>query len=702
MGGFDRLTPALQYQIVNGLGFGSLRPVQQLTIDAVLDGKNCVVLAPTAGGKTEAAFFPLLSAMSDGDWRPVSVLYLSPIRALLNNQETRVSHYASLIGRRAFKWHGDTGPTARRRFSADPCDILLTTPESLEAMMMSPRIPARRIFAGLHAVIIDEVHAFADDDRGAHLSAVLERLTRLCERDVQRIGLSATVGNPGEILRWLQGSSSREGAIVSPPKPPVEPRVRLDYVGSPANAATMIKHLHPGKKRLVFVDSRRGVEEIGTLLNGLGVLTYVIHGSLSATQRRDAEQAFEHGSDCVIAATSALELGIDVGDLDHVLQLDSPPAVASFLQRMGRTGRRPNTVPNCTFLCTKDSLALQAAAIVKLFRDGFVEDVEPHRAASHILAHQIMALGIAQGGVAKDEWWGWLRGATAFADLDDDARREIVEHMLAADILVDDGGRLWLGERGEKVFGRRNFAELYAVFSTPRIITVRWGTQDIGTLDAQFLQTLLDELGLAAFTLGGRAWKVEHVDWPRGVCVATPADHAKGTRWAGGPRHLDFALCQAMRSILVGDDEDPAWSKRMKEVIASLRAEHAFLRDHASPMLIAASEIVWWTYAGGRANVLLAKMLEAELGGTVTARNESMTLKGEAATSTVRVDRFLTELLATGRPSADDAKRFAPSAARGRLSKFEPCLPERALSRLQAEWVVDLFGARAAVAYRCG
>src|SRR5574338_570837 len=126
MSPFDRLSPALQYQIVNGLGFRGLRPVQELAIDPVLDGKSCVVLAPTAGGKTEAAFFPTLSRMDSEDWRPVSVLYVAPIRALLNDQEQRVERYCGLIGRRAFKWHGDTSDSERRRFVGDPADVLLT------------------------------------------------------------------------------------------------------------------------------------------------------------------------------------------------------------------------------------------------------------------------------------------------------------------------------------------------------------------------------------------------------------------------------------------------------------------------------------------------------------------------------------------------------------------------------------------------
>lgn len=697
MSAFERLSPALQYQIVNTLGFGSLRPVQLLTIEAVLAGKNCVVLAPTAGGKTEAAFFPLLSRMDAEDWRPVSLIYLSPIRALLNNQEQRVERYAGLIGRGVFKWHGDTGPSPRKRFLAGPSDVLLTTPESLEAMMMSPRVPARALFEGLQAVIIDEVHAFADDDRGAHLAALLERLTRFCGRDLQRLGLSATVGNPQDILVWLQGSSRREGKLISPPKPASEPALALDFVGSAANAATLIRRLHPGRKRLVFVDSRRGVEELGKLLLADGVTTYVTHGSLSATQRRDAELAFEQGSDCVIAATSALELGIDVGDLDHVLQLDAPPSVASFLQRMGRTGRRAGTQPNCTFLTTKARATLQAAAIVRLHRAGWVEPVEPSRAASHILAHQLLALMIEQGGVARDAWWPSLRGATVFADILASEREAIVDHMLAAGIVVDTGGKLWLGPRGEQLYGRRNFAELYAVFSTPRLITVRWDTREIGTLDAQFLLGVEGEPARSTFTLGGRPWRVVSIDWRKATCFVQPTEHAQATRWSGAPSYLGFALCQAMRAILIERDEDPCWSKRAREVIAGLRGEHEFLQLARTPMIAEHDGITWWTHAGGRANLLLAKLIELELGGTVTVRNESLMCKGEGGLSIARLTGWLAELRASGRPNEADALRGASEAARSRISKFEPCLPEHLLDRLAAATVVDLAGARATV-----
>lgn len=692
--GFERLTGALQYQIVNTLGFSTLRPVQELAIDAVLDGDDCIVLAPTAGGKTEAAFFPLLSKMTEEDWRPTSVLYLSPIRALLNNQEDRVQRFAGLVGRRSFKWHGDVGEGERRRFLEDPADVFLTTPESLEAMLMSQRIPTREVFAGLRAVIIDEVHAFADDDRGAHLASVLERLSRYAGRELQRIGLSATVGNPQELLDWLRGGSARRGRIVNPGGEKKKPDISLDFVGSIEGAANVIDALHRGKKRLVFVDSRRGAEELGRQLSDRGVLTFVTHGSLSVTVRQDAEKAFAEGESCVIVATSALELGIDVGDLDHVLQIDAPGTVASFLQRMGRTGRRSHTTPNCTFLATDDQRLLQAASLLRLYDTGFVEPVRPSRRAAHIFAHQLMSLAIQMGGVGRTDWWGWLEGAAPFDGLTAEERNDVVEWMLQKQILSDHGGKLWLGSKGEKTFGRANFRPLYAVFESPRMMTVRHAAHEVGTIDSNFLASIQEPGVLGSFVLGGRTWEVLDIDWSRGKCSVKPADAGRAPRWSGGPRHLRFELCQAMRSILVGDDDDARWSQRAKKTIASLRADHAFLRDGEEFVEKGSSEIVWHNFAGGAANVLLSRVLERELGGHVVSRNTSLSFKGEAAKSVGGIRDALAHLRDEDRPKWRDALRFAPDLSQSRVSKFLPCLPDDLGRSLLVDKLVDLATAR--------
>lgn len=692
---FDRLSSALQYQIVNGLGFSELRPVQELAIPPVLEGKNCVVLAPTAGGKTEAAFFPLLSRMDAEDWRPVSVIYVSPLRALINNQEPRLAQYAELIGRRAFRWHGDVKTAERRAFINDPSDILLTTPESLEVMLMSRNVPARRLFRCLQAVVIDEIHAFVGDDRGGHLSAILERLSRYCENDVQRIGLSATVGNPDEIAAWTCGGSKRERVVVDPGGASADARVQLDYVANLENATKVIAELYPGTKRLVFVDSRRSVESIGRSLRDRGVEAFVIHSSLSFEERQRAERAFVEGEDCVIVATSALELGIDIGDLDHVFQIDAPRTVAAFLQRMGRTGRRPGTERNCIFLATEDDSLIQAAAIIRLFNRGFVEPIRPIRKAPHILAHQLLALAIQESGVPESDWWGWVSPASAFTELTSADRDELLTHMLSEGILGRDQGRLALGPRGERLYGWRNFLELYSVFSTSEEMTVLWGAEELGKLETNFVTQ--QDLAQLTFILGARTWRAVSVDLEHGVVRVEPVKDARDAQWQGQPALMHRELCEAIREVLTSRDEDACWTARARTRIASARADHEFLPREGSLLIEDAGGFIFWTFAGGRANNLLAKVMESIVGDRVTAGNLAIKFRDEAAKSHARISDALRSLHQQGRPNLDDALHFAASCARARLSKFQPCLSERLEAKYLADLLTDPEGARQVV-----
>ena len=262
MSPFDRLNAALRYHIVGTLGWTSLRPTQLDAIEPILAGENVLLLAPTAGGKTEAGVFPVISRMLDESWRDLSVLYVCPLRALLNNIEPRMQRYAAMVGRRAALWHGDIADSRRRSILRELPDILLTTPESLEAMLISTRVEHRTVFAGLQAVLVDELHAFAGDDRGWHLLALLERLERLCQRPLERIGLSATIGSPDTLLMWL--GRGRPGRIVGPACNMVEGDVTVDYVGSLENAANVLTRLYQGERRLVFCDSRARVEALAT------------------------------------------------------------------------------------------------------------------------------------------------------------------------------------------------------------------------------------------------------------------------------------------------------------------------------------------------------------------------------------------------------------------------------------------------------
>lgn len=583
--------------------------MQSLSIDACLDGANTVVLAPTAGGKTEAAFFPVISQMLTDGWSGLSVLYVSPIRALLNNQEQRLQRYFELVGRRAVCWHGDTSQGNKRRVVTDPPDCLLTTPESLEAILVSANIDHREFFKNVRIVIIDELHAFAGDDRGWHLLSVFARIQRLAGRDIQRIGLSATVGNPDEMLEWLSSGSKRQGHVVSPPLAMKQsPEVQLDYVGTLENAAKIISLLHRGEKRLVFCDSRSRVEQLTLFLRERQVETFVSHSSLGVEERRAAEHAFAQKQNCVIVATSSLELGLDVGDLDRVIQIDAPSTVSSFMQRMGRTGRRDGTRSNCLFLATSDDGLLRAAALLDLWQRGHVEPVHAPPKPFHILAQQLLALVLQERGIGHRAWIEWVSDVPAFAQMDPARVEEVVQHLLATGILWCDDGILYFGPEGEAEYGRKNFLELLSVFTSPPLFRVFSGQKELGHVHESTFFKRQD--GPVILVLAGRSWKTNHLDWKRRIAYVEPTDERGRSRWLGEGQFLSFGVCQAIRHILAADSAEPFWSQRATAKMEEIRTEYPWASpDSTSLVQHPSGEVHWWTFGGGVANTLLSQHL---------------------------------------------------------------------------------------------
>jgi ATP-dependent Lhr-like helicase len=667
---FDRLHPALRHHVVNSLGWRDLRPFQEVVIEPVLAGCHLLILAPTAGGKTEAAFFPVLSRRLAEGWQGLSILYVCPIKALLNNLDARLGRYCTLLGLRSALWHGDVATGSKKAVLRDPPDCLLTTPESLEVMLVSQKTDAMALFGNLRAVIVDEVHAFAGDDRGWHLLAVLSRIEKLCGREFQRIGLSATVGNPEELLGWLAGSCEGPRQVCHPPEtaPAADAEVKLDHVGSLHNAAVVISRLHRGEKRLAFVDSRSRAEQLARELRALGVTTFVTHSSLSQEERRQSEEAFAARDDCVIVATSVLELGLDVGDLHRVIQIDAPATVSSFLQRMGRTGRRPGTTRNCLFLATDDDSLLRAAALVRLWSEGHVEPVVPPPGPYHIFAQQVMALCLQERGLGRRDWPAWLRGVPAFSAMSPGQTQAVLDWMVARMILSEDEGLLWLGQKGEEEFGRKNFLELFSVFTSPPLFAVRHGRLELGFVDQTSFLSRRE--GPRVLLLGGRAWRVTHLDWARRVAHVEATEETGKSRWRGSGPTLGFRLCQAMKSVLVGEETSPRWSRRAGARLAEVREEHGFVHAEG-PTLLSRSpgDFEWRTFAGTRANATLAGELAGLCGGRV--EHDALAVTVERAEGLSEVAAAVRELCSR------DPSTMTPLVEEEALEglKFSGCLP---------------------------
>lgn len=665
-GPFDRLHPAVAHHVVNSLGWRSLRPLQERSIAPVLDGRDVLLGAPTAGGKTEAAILPLLSRMVVERWSGLTVLYVCPLRALLNNLHPRIAAYAELVGRTAGLWHGDVGDGTRKAILREPPDILLTTPESLEAMFLSRRVDVRRFLGAVQAVVVDEIHAFAGDDRGWHMLAVLDRIDALTLARAQRLGLTATVGNPEGLLRWLSRRDPGQRAVVMVADEGLAaPELQVDWVGSMANAARVIAALHGGEKRLVFCDSRARVEELSAALRAREVTTFVSHSSLSRDERRQAERAFAESRDCVIVATSTLELGIDVGDLDRVIQIDAPATVASVLQRVGRTGRRAGTRRNCLFLCVRDDAFLQALAVCELIERGWVEPVVGPAYPLHLAAQQVLARCLSDGRVGDSQWPGPLVDVAELAEMPITALAAVREEMERREILVRDGPFVQIGVTGEKRFGRRHFMEVTSLFLTEPLLLVRWGTREIGQVDPSAVLTGDDRL--ATFLLGGRAWNAHDIDWNRRVVQAVPSDEPGESRWAGSGAALSAEICRAIRHVLASRATPVKLTKRGAAKLAGLRDEFGGThKDRTSLVRDERGRARWWTFTGGLANAALAEGLD-DHGLRVTGLDDlSIGLRGPVSLEAFR--GVIASMSATP-PRAQASESELPGV------KFSECLP---------------------------
>lgn len=688
---FSRLEPRLQHALVHTLQWRSLRPVQELAVPPILDGHNVLVLAPTAGGKTEAAVLPLLSALLPQAGRGVGALYLSPLRALLNNQEARLQRLCGMVGMSAFKWHGDVSARDKRGFSRTPADILMLTPESLEVLLLSRRYRIDELFSRLSVVVIDEIHAFAGDERGDHLLALLERLSARLSRDLQRVGLSATVGNPDTLLQWLCGTSARPATLVRPDAAGARRRVEIHAAAGEDEVDGVVRRLVRGRKSLCFSESRGQTERLKTVVESAGVRTMVHHGSLSQELRETAEGAFRDATQCCILCTSTMELGLDVGDLDIVLQVDAPPTVSALLQRWGRTGRRPGTVGHMAMVTENPWTFLQAVALVTLAMDRYVEPVQVQRRAYPVFVQQTFSRLLGHGGLPLPRVLAGEGRPVCFEAISTEDRQAILDYLLAEDVLVCLDGVVTFGTRGEQQLGRRHFEALYSVFESSQQLEVR--TVDhrrIGTLDAWFAQTLRP--GEFVFVLGGAAWMAVACDWSRRQLTVQPAPAGRIPSWQGGVSVMGRDLCQAMRSVLVGTAPLPFLHDAAQ---ASLDA----LRDDWRPLLAGARVVLatddqdasLYTFCGARVNYVLAKMIQRHTGRPVQVNNLWVSWrKGDVDEPLDPVYEALEAVRGLTDDTIGELVALLPPV---RLSKFQDYLPPALRQKFIADRLFDREGA---------
>jgi len=538
-------------------GIHELTEIQRLALPVLETEADALLLSPTGTGKTEAALLPLLSRRLREPSPPISILYVTPLRALNRDLEHRLVALVEEVGLRAAVRHGDTPASARLAQSRHPPDLLLTTPETLQLLLVGRRL--RDALRPVRTVVVDEIHELVGSDRGAQLSLTMERLDALTGRRVRRIGLSATVGNPEEVARFLspapravevRAAQQRRVLDLTAHRPteeraPLEPDLVRELKADPtllAGLRAVEEEVRAHRTTLVFVNTRPTAEGLAARLGRLApdLAVAVHHGSLSREMREEAERAFREGQLRALVATSSLELGIDIGAVDHVIQFGSPHQVGRLVQRVGRSGHRLGRTIHGTVLALDDDDLEEAAVLARRADQGLVEPAAWRTRNRLAAAQQIVATLRAEGSAEIRPLVAQLRHAAAVADLGDAEWIALIDYLVGLGLARSSDGTLASGHGTlHRFYASLSLIPDERTYRLRDIATRRL----IGTLDERFVLTQILAQPEEIFLLHGRTWKV--VEYRDGeLLVETVQEIGQEPRWAGEDLPVPFDVAQ--------------------------------------------------------------------------------------------------------------------------------------------------------------
>ncbi|MHC3381079.1 DEAD/DEAH box helicase [Haloarcula sp. H-GB5] len=540
---FTALGPAVR-SALSERGFTTPTDPQRKAIPTLADGRDALVVAPTGTGKTETAMLPVFDALAESEDRfGIGALYITPLRALNRDMRQRLDWWGETLGLEVDVRHGDTTDYQRQKQANDPPDVLVTTPETLQAMLTGSKL--RTALEDVEHIVIDEVHELAAAKRGAQLTVGLERLRELSGR-FQRIGLSATVGDPHEVGRFLTGG--RTCAIVE-----VDIGSRLDIevvrpqitdrdeelsstLVTDAGTASHVRYIadliDEHESVLLFVNTRQTAEALGSRFKELGTDLGVHHGSLSKEVRIDVEDRFKAGDLDALLCTSSMELGIDVGHVDHVVQYGSPRQVSRLVQRVGRAGHRRDLVSSGTVVTTDTDDTLEALAIARQAEAGDVEPAEIHDGSLDTVANQIAGLVMDTGEIRAMRAFEILTRAYPFRDLDEAQFKQVIEELAANNVIWLDEDRDTLEKRrGTWQYFYQNLS-MIPDEATYDVEDVASG-QQVGTLDEKFVVNFATPGEV--FVQRGEMWRITNIDEEEEVVTVSPIEDPAGEvpSWVG-------------------------------------------------------------------------------------------------------------------------------------------------------------------------
>lgn len=606
MRAFDRYAPFVQEYIYRN-HWENLRSIQVAAADAIFNtDENVLLTASTASGKTEAAFFPIITLFSEDMPSSVGCIYIGPLKALINDQFSRLNDLCAEADIPVWHWHGDVAQSHKVKLMKHPSGILQITPESLEALLLHKHAAIAKLFGDLRFVVIDEVHSLLRGDRGGQTLCLIERLSRIAGVNPRRIGLSATIGDPEGTGEFLSLGTGRKTIIPKIDAKGSKWRLSMEHFyvkdaqaaedkqipgalpvleektdDAPANADPGIGYIFEhtrGKKCLVFVNSREECEMVTTTLRHYCELNHepdrflVHHGNLSASYRETAEGIMKDDSQYMTTVTTAtLELGIDIGRLERAFQIDAPWTVSSFLQRMGRTGRR-ELPPEMWFVIREDEpevramlpttipwKLLQGIALVQLYlEERWVEPPRLDRLPFSLLYHQTMSTLASCGELSPRALADRVLRLHYFHRITQEDYRVLLRHLIATDhIQQTEQGGLIVGLAGERVI---NSFKFYGVFQESEEYTVRSESQELGTVVSP--PPVGEKLAIA-----GHVWQVLDVDHKRRLIYCQQVKGSVPAYFGQCPGDLHTKILTRMRRVL---QEDRQYPYLMKNAVARL------------------------------------------------------------------------------------------------------------------------------------
>ena len=592
----------------------SLRPIQAAAISKIISTDNNYILASrTASGKTEAAFLPILSK-TDFNSFGVQVLYISPLIALINDQFYRIEDLCKDLEISVTKWHGEASRSLKNNLIKNPNGIVLITPESLEAMFVNAPYNISILFGNLKYIVIDEIHSFLGVDRGLQLMSILSRIQQVNKSKIVTIGLSATIGDDNYIeAKRLTGDIDSTKILLDRAKKETEAKFKFFKNSSSELSLDLLKDLYKetaSSKVLIFPNSRGRTEEVAVKLRKIsdrvnGHKFYYSHHSSVDKEIRESIEHFAKSNErfnFCISCTSTLELGIDIGTVDKIVQIDSTHSVSSLVQRIGRSGRREGEKSIVNLYATDKWSLLQSLACWNLYKSDFLEPISTAKKPFDILLHQVLSIVKQLSGCPRMELFNRISLNPTFKEITETEINTLIDKFIELDYLENIDRELILGIEGENIVNSREF---YSVFKTEKLFKVYHKGQKIGDLQPN-PQLEIDE----NIFLSARIWKIKDIDFRGFKISVVPARDGKKPKFYGAVGNIHRQIREEMLRILKSNENYSELDDNSKEIITEMRFDFKDFKvkdfKFDCPTIEKDGKLLIYTFTGSKINKSLA------------------------------------------------------------------------------------------------